>query len=288
MQTPNANGGGYTMYEGKIFGEGLIKFQLKNTENEAGKWNTILFRAQNRAEYYSPNETYMIMYSSAGVELHRFNGTQTDRTVLYGTLDGYETKLGPAVTTVNLNDGQVHDIELYTDNVENGVRIILNIDGKQIFDCVDSFEGYIQSPGFFGMNVRNGFVGFGPETETYGSAAYSNVDAAVEKANALDKNLYVDFSGVEAAVNGVVRGLDITKQAEVDAMAKAIEDAIAALEEKPSTPTDGEESGSEESKPDTSPSTGDHTSVPFVLAVSIFAATVTLLLVKRNRILIKK
>ena len=34
------------------------------------------------------------------------------------------------------------------------------------------------------------------------------------------------------AVNAVVRDLDITKQAQVDAYAKAIEDAIAQLEKK--------------------------------------------------------
>ena len=63
-------------------------------------------------------------------------------------------------------------------------------------------------------------------------ADYSAVDAAIEKANALNENDYVDFSAVKAALNAVVRGKNITEQAEVDAMAKAIEDAIAALVQK--------------------------------------------------------
>ena len=63
-------------------------------------------------------------------------------------------------------------------------------------------------------------------------ADYSAVDAAIEKANALDENDYVDFSAVKAALDAVVRGKNITEQAEVDAMAKAIEDAIAALVQK--------------------------------------------------------
>ena len=62
------------------------------------------------------------------------------------------------------------------------------------------------------------------------SADYVNVDEAIAKANALNKNDYKDFSGVEAAVNAVVRDKNITEQSEVDAMAKAIEDAIAALQ----------------------------------------------------------
>ena len=63
-------------------------------------------------------------------------------------------------------------------------------------------------------------------------ADYSAVDAAIAKANALKKDDYKDFSAVEAAVNAVVRDKNITEQSEVDAMAQAIEDAIAALEKK--------------------------------------------------------
>ena len=66
----------------------------------------------------------------------------------------------------------------------------------------------------------------------YKDADYTKVDAAIAKANALNKDNYKDFSAVEAAVNAVVRGKNITEQGEVDAMAKAIEDAIAALQYK--------------------------------------------------------
>ncbi len=67
---------------------------------------------------------------------------------------------------------------------------------------------------------------------TYFPADYTKVDAAIAKANALNKDDYKDFSGVEVAVNAVVRDKNITEQSEVDAMAKAIEDAIAALQYK--------------------------------------------------------
>ena len=69
----------------------------------------------------------------------------------------------------------------------------------------------------------------------YKDADYTKVDAAIAKANALNKNDYKDFSGVETAVKAVVRGKNITEQSEVDKMAKAIEDAIAALEKKPAS-----------------------------------------------------
>ena len=69
----------------------------------------------------------------------------------------------------------------------------------------------------------------------YKDADYTKVDAAIAKANALKRDDYKDFSGVEAAVKAVVRGKNITEQSEVDKMAKDIEDAIAALEKKPAS-----------------------------------------------------
>ena len=66
----------------------------------------------------------------------------------------------------------------------------------------------------------------------YKDADYAKVDAAIAKANALNKDNYKDFSAVETAVNAVARGKNITEQGEVDAMAKAIEDALAALQYK--------------------------------------------------------
>ena len=74
----------------------------------------------------------------------------------------------------------------------------------------------------------------------YKDADYTKVDAAIAKANALKKDDYKDFTAVEAAVNAVVRDKNITEQTEVDAMAKAIEDAIAALQYKDADNTKGD------------------------------------------------
>ena len=72
----------------------------------------------------------------------------------------------------------------------------------------------------------------------YKDADYTKVDEAIAKANALNKDAYTDFTAVETAINAVVRDKNITEQGEVDAMAKAIEDAMAALVKKPAaTPT---------------------------------------------------
>ncbi len=64
----------------------------------------------------------------------------------------------------------------------------------------------------------------------YADADYSKVDKAIEKANKLNKSNYKDFSAVEVAINAVVKNKNILEQNEVDAMEKAIIDAINSLE----------------------------------------------------------
>ena len=93
----------------------------------------------------------------------------------------------------------------------------------------------------------------------YKDADYTKVDAAIAKANALNKNDYKDFSGVETAVKAVVRGKNITEQSEVDKMAKTIEDAIAALEKKPASTKPGTS--------DKSPLTGDTSNLALWIAL---------------------
>ena len=93
----------------------------------------------------------------------------------------------------------------------------------------------------------------------YKDADYTKVDAAIAKANALNKNDYKDFSGVEAAVKAVVRGKNIAEQSEVDKMAKTIEDAIAALEKKPASTKPGTS--------DKSPQAGDTSNLALWIAL---------------------
>ena len=127
----------------------------------------------------------------------------------------------------------------------------------------------------------------------YKDADYTKLNEAVNKAKSLDKTLYVDFSAVESALNNVKYDLDITKQSEVDAMTKALEDAVAKLEKKitidttdktdpkPSDKNDQKPSDKSDSKTDTTVKTGDTTNV-LPMFVSVIVTLLGIFLLKRK------
>lgn len=113
----------------------------------------------------------------------------------------------------------------------------------------------------------------------YKEADYSKVDEAIAKADALNPDDYTNFSTVEAAVDTVVRGKNITEQDKVDNMALAIENAIANLEKKPATGTTSDNDTS-------SPQTGDDSNITLWLAVMLasgVALTVTVFYNRRKK-----
>ena len=125
-------------------------------------------------------------------------------------------------TAVNVALDKVpQDISVYTDET---VSVL-----KQAIDSVDTLLSAAEQSKVDAMAQA---IEDAITVLQYKDADYTKVDAAIAKANALNKDNYKDFTGVEAAVNAVTRGKNITEQTEVDAMAKAIEDAIAALQYK--------------------------------------------------------
>lgn len=123
-------------------------------------------------------------------------------------------------------------------------NVVIKVNGQEVANPVDLEAGtYTVEVNADNCEVFNLNITITADTAThtqniamtYLPADYTKVDEAIAKANALNRNDYKDFSGVEAAVKAVVRGKNITEQSEVDKMAKAIEDAIAALEKKPAS-----------------------------------------------------
>ena len=110
------------------------------------------------------------------------------------------------------------DLTLYTDETVQALEDALK-DVKYDLDITqqDTVDGYVDAINKAIAQLK------------YKVADYTEVDKAIEKANKLKKENYEDFSKVEDAIKTVVRSKNITEQDEVDAMAKAINDAIDAL-----------------------------------------------------------
>ncbi len=110
------------------------------------------------------------------------------------------------------------DLTLYTDETVQALEDVLK-DVKYDLDITqqDTVDGYADA------------INEAINQLKYKAADYTEVDKAIEKANKLNKDNYKDFSKVEDAIKTVVRSKNITEQDEVDAMAKAINDAIKAL-----------------------------------------------------------
>ena len=110
------------------------------------------------------------------------------------------------------------DLTLYTDETVQALEDALK-DVKYDLDITqqDTVDGYVEAINKAIAQLK------------YKVADYTEVDKAIEKANKLNKENYEDFSKVEDAIKTVVRSKNITEQDEVDAMAKAINDAIDAL-----------------------------------------------------------
>ena len=147
-------------------------------------------------------------------------------------------------------------------------NVVIKVNGQEVANPVDLEAGtYTVEVNADNCEVFNLNITITADTAThtqtiamtYLPADYTKVDAAIAKANALNKNDYKDFSNVEAAVKAVVRGKNITEQSEVDKMAKTIEDAIAALEKKPASTKPGTS--------DKSPQTGDTSSLALWIAL---------------------
>ena len=149
-------------------------------------------------------------------------------------------------------------------------NVVIKVNGQEVANPVDLEAGtYTVEVSADNCEVFNLNITITADTATHTQniamtylhlpADYTKVDEAIAKANALNKDNYKDFSAVETAVKAVVRGKNITEQSEVDKMAKAIEDAIAALEKKPASTKPGTS--------DKSPQTGDTSNLALWIAL---------------------
>ncbi|WP_419078237.1 GLUG motif-containing protein [Ruminococcus sp.] len=141
------------------------------------------------------------------------------------------------------------DLSIYTDeSVAN------------LYSAVEALRGYRDLAQQSDVDKMTNDINDAVEALVYKSADYTELDKAEEAAKALNKDDYEDFSEVEKALAAIDRTKNITEQADVDAMAKAINDAVANLVKKTPASSQPDSVSSSDASSDTSSSASDSSS----------------------------
>ena len=141
------------------------------------------------------------------------------------------------------------DLSIYTDeSVAN------------LYSAVEALRGYRDLAQQSDVDKMTNDINDAVEALVYKSADYTELDKAEKVAKALNKDDYEDFSEVEKALAAIDRTKNITEQADVDAMVKAINDAVANLVKKAPASSQPDSVSSSDASSDTSSSASDSSS----------------------------
>ena len=141
------------------------------------------------------------------------------------------------------------DLSIYTDeSVAN------------LYSAVEALRGYRDLAQQSDVDKMTNDINDAVEALVYKSADYTELDKAEKAAKALNKDDYEDFSEVEKALAAIDRTKNITEQADVDAMVKAINDAVANLVKKTPASSQPDSVSSSDASSDTSSSASDSSS----------------------------
>ena len=141
------------------------------------------------------------------------------------------------------------DLSIYTDeSVAN------------LYSAVEALRGYRDLAQQSDVDKMTNDINDAVEALVYKSADYTELDKAEEAAKALNKDDYEDFSEVEKALAAIDRTKNITEQADVDAMVKVINDAVANLVKKAPASSQPDSVSSSDASSDTSSSASDSSS----------------------------
>lgn len=182
--------GGYATYQAKTFENELLEFNMKSANPS---WPCIILRNQSNTgnAIGSDGTCYVAVINSTGIELQRFNNGK--RTVFYGNVQGFTSMYGDAVTNTAYDNTKDNLIQAGAINTPDGVRLIMYINGKKIFDCLDNAEGKITAPGYFGTYQSGNIV------------RISNAPKIVNISNEIaDTNNWYVSGGTKSASSGVL------------------------------------------------------------------------------------
>ena len=128
---------------------------MKINDKVVGDWPCLVFRSQKTDMQFDAalNSSYVFVFGNDNVEFHRFNNGV--RTQFYGPVAGVTTIFGEPLKTDAVKFGENNKVKLTTKNEGDGVRIILNINGEEVINVLDNYEGAITEPGYIGTVSPN-------------------------------------------------------------------------------------------------------------------------------------
>ncbi len=145
-------------------------------------------------------------------------------------------------------------------NIPADLSVYTNESVANLYSAVEALRGYRDLAQQSDVDKMTNDINDAVEALVYKSADYTELDKAEEAAKALNKDDYEDFSEVERALAAIDRTKNITEQADVDAMVKAINDAVANLVKKAPASSQPDSVSSSDASSDTSSSASDSSS----------------------------
>ena len=155
--------GGPVYFDKEKISNKLIAFDMKVSE-DAGSWPSITFGAKDRMDTYNDGDVYLIGFKENIIELQRFN--KGVRTMVFGDAE-FMPIGGPGVPNsggVYYKPGETYSVIAGLLEDENGTRIVLTINGVNVFDYTDTSADRVSANGYFGIYESSGSFEFSPYT----------------------------------------------------------------------------------------------------------------------------
>ena len=208
--------------------------------------------------YYNIQNTAKNTESAASLTIDDMK-TDSFLNVLNGSSNVW-TKRNNDTPACGAEPADYSDVYEVLGNIPADLSIYTDESVANLYSAVEALRGYRDLAQQSDVDKMTNDINDAVEALVYKSADYTELDKAEEAAKALNKDDYEDFSEVEKALAAIDRTKNITEQADVDAMVKAINDAVASLVKKSPASSQPDSVSSSDASSDTSSSASDSSS----------------------------
>ena len=208
--------------------------------------------------YYNIQNTAKNTESAASLTIDNMK-TDSFLNVLNGSSNVW-TKRNNDTPACGAEPADYSDVYEVLGNIPADLSIYTDESVANLYSAVEALRGYRDLAQQSDVDKMTNDINDAVEALVYKSADYTELDKVEEAAKALNKDDYEDFSEVEKALAAIDRTKNITEQADVDAMVKAINDAVANLVKKTPASSQPDSVSSSDASSDMSSSASDSSS----------------------------